>query len=187
MIPIIATKIFGKKVSFQTKKMQKNFFLKKKKKVDLSFSKAPGSSVPESLLDISDSTLKNSRDLSSVQSMNGVRDTQFILKTVGENKQSFLNLLKMIKIWAKRREMYSGKLGFMGGYSWAILCAYVIKKEKPSESSSKDDLLKIFFSTFSNWEWDKNFISIVDNTNYKIDPKVNFLKFILFLFLIISF
>merc|ERR1712078_649443 len=71
-------------------------------------------------LDLSTDAIINSIDEKSRFSLNGCRVTDSILRLV-PNTENFRLILRAIKFWAKRRYLYSNKLGFLGGVSWALL------------------------------------------------------------------
>lgn len=48
------------------------------------------------------------------------------------------------------RYLYSNKLGFLGGVSWALLCARVCQNY-PSQPPSK--LVSLFFMLWDTWDW----------------------------------
>lgn len=40
----------------------------------------------------------------------------------------FSRFLRNVKLWAQSRQIYGQKYCYLGGISWAILCAYVCSK-----------------------------------------------------------
>jgi poly(A) polymerase len=63
-------------------------------------------------------------DDKSTTSLNGYIMTTRIAELV-PNFQKFTTTLNAIKLWAKRRGVYSSVLGFLGGSSWSLLVAKV--------------------------------------------------------------
>ena len=51
--------------------------------------------------------------------------TNLIYKLVSHNYESFLQVLRVARVWAKRRGIYSNKLGYFGGINFNILVALV--------------------------------------------------------------
>eukprot|EP00557_Chaetoceros_sp_GSL56_P006421 CAMPEP_0176504642 /NCGR_PEP_ID=MMETSP0200_2-20121128/16049_1 /TAXON_ID=947934 /ORGANISM="Chaetoceros sp., Strain GSL56" /LENGTH=785 /DNA_ID=CAMNT_0017904101 /DNA_START=189 /DNA_END=2546 /DNA_ORIENTATION=- len=77
------------------------------------------------------------------------------IKTQGQTQTkhySFRIVLRTVKEWAKVHGLYSNVLGFLGGINWAILVAWVCKR---NPDASIPLLLKIFFHTFARWRWPK--------------------------------
>ncbi|GAA51116.1 poly(A) polymerase, partial [Clonorchis sinensis] len=95
--------------------------------------------------------LMRNMDEHDVRSINGVRVNEDILNLV-YNKNSFKVALKVIRFWAKRRNIYSNTLGFLGGVSWAILVSRICQLY-PYASPSM--LVYLFFKIFSQWPWPK--------------------------------
>jgi len=106
-------------------------------------------------LDLSTESIINSIDEKSKLSLNGCRVTDSILRLVPE-VENFRLTLRAIKYWAKQRCLYSNKLGFLGGVSWALLVAAVCQKY-PTAPPSK--LLCMFFIMWDSWNW-PNAVSI---------------------------
>ena len=70
----------------------------------------------------------------------------------------FQYLLTFIRTWAQNVGLYGQVYGYLGGYSWAILCAYICH-EHISSIDSKFSLeqfrllVEKFFSTYSKFNW----------------------------------
>ena len=56
----------------------------------------------------------------------------------------------MVKLWARKRGIYSNIYGYLGGISWAILVAQACISF-PNYEVNK--LFYIFFSLFDIWKW----------------------------------
>ncbi|XP_068729678.1 poly(A) polymerase beta-like isoform X3 [Montipora capricornis] len=104
--------------------------------------------VPDDL-SLSDENLLKLLDTKCVRSLNGCRDTDEILRLV-PNKENFRLTLRAIKLWAKKRGIYSNVLGFLGGVSWAMLVARTCQLYPNAVAAT---LLQKFFLVFSKWEW----------------------------------
>ncbi|XP_040903448.1 poly(A) polymerase alpha-like [Toxotes jaculatrix] len=116
--------------------------------VDLVFARLLQRSVPENLKVCNNELLKN-LDKLCVRSLNGYRVTEEILSLV-PNVYNFRLTLRTIKLWAKRRNIYSNKLGFLGGVSWAILVARICQLFPNAIAST---LVIKSFKIYSKWVW----------------------------------
>ena len=77
----------------------------------------------------------------------------------------FQHLLTFIRTWAQNVGLYGQVYGYLGGFSWAILCAHICRQYLPSnlEMFSLDQffqLIKKFFSTYANFNWTHDSISL---------------------------
>ncbi|XP_061846491.1 poly(A) polymerase gamma isoform X1 [Colius striatus] len=116
--------------------------------IDLVFARLSMQTLSDNL-DLGDDSHLRSLDIRCIRSLNGCRVTDEILHLV-PNKENFRLTLRAIKLWAKRRGIYSNMLGFLGGVSWAILVARTCQLYPNAMAST---LVNKFFLVFSKWEW----------------------------------
>ncbi|MBD2340262.1 DUF504 domain-containing protein [Calothrix sp. FACHB-156] len=65
---------------------------------------------------------------------------------------TFRQLLRAVRAWAKARDIYSNAWGFLGGFSWALLCAWCCTFYKEPETSI-EKLLANFFQLLHHHDW----------------------------------
>ncbi|XP_074541935.1 poly(A) polymerase type 3-like [Halichoeres trimaculatus] len=116
--------------------------------IDMVFAIVAQRSVPDSI-NLLDLNIVRGLDKHCVRSLNGFRVTKEILSSV-PNVMNFQLALRAIKLWAKRRGIYSNMLGFLGGVSWAIMVARVCQVYPNATAST---LVKKFFKVYNMWEW----------------------------------
>uniref|UniRef100_UPI00398F1E3F poly(A) polymerase gamma isoform X2 n=1 Tax=Pristiophorus japonicus TaxID=55135 RepID=UPI00398F1E3F len=140
--------------------------------IDLVFARLALQTIPDNLDLRDDSRLKN-LDIRCIRSLNGCRVTDEILHLV-PNKENFRLTLRAIKLWAKRRGIYSNMLGFLGGVSWAMLVARTCQLYPNAVAST---LVHKFFLVFSKWEWPNPvLLKQPEDSNLNLpvwDPRVN--------------
>lgn len=116
--------------------------------LDMTFARLALTQISDDIDLRSESLLKNLHE-KCVRSLNGCRVTDEILHLV-PNKENFRMTLRAIKLWAKKRGIYSNVLGFLGGVSWAMLVARVCQLYPNAAPST---LIHRFFMVFSQWDW----------------------------------
>ena len=116
--------------------------------VDLAFVSLEKDVVTPSL-DVMQTSILRNLDDASVKSMNGVRVAAFLFNVV-PHIGNFRAVLRCIKLWSKRRGIYSNVLGFFGGINMAILVARVCQLY-PNAAPSV--LLQKFFQVWDMWKW----------------------------------
>ncbi|CAO3653534.1 unnamed protein product [Cunninghamella echinulata] len=104
--------------------------------------------VPDDL-ELADNNLLKGLDERCIRSLNGSRVTDEILRLV-PNIPSFRIALRTIKLWSKRRAIYSNIMGFLGGVAWAMLVARICQLYPNACPSS---LVHRFFVIMSQWKW----------------------------------
>ncbi|XP_007904206.1 poly(A) polymerase type 3 isoform X3 [Callorhinchus milii] len=114
--------------------------------IDILFARLALQTIPEDL-DLRDDVLLKNLDLRCIRSLNGCRVTDEILHLV-PNIENFRLTLRAIKLWAKRHNIYSNILGFLGGVSWAMLVARTCQLYPNAVAST---LVHKFFLVFSKW------------------------------------
>ncbi|NXI44654.1 PAPOG polymerase, partial [Galbula dea] len=140
--------------------------------IDLVFARLSMPTVSDNL-DLGDDSCLSRLDIRCIRSLNGCRVTDEILNLVPD-KENFRLALRAIKLWAKRRGIYSNMMGFLGGVSWAMLVARTCQLY-PNASAST--LVNKFFFVFSKWEWPNPVLlkkPEQNNLNLPVwDPRVN--------------
>ena len=147
--------------------------------IDLLFAQVDMMSVRNdfNLSDNSEQLLRN-MDERDVRSVNGVRVAEDMLNLVYP-KDVFKTALKVIRLWAKRKNIYSNAIGFLGGVSWAILTCRICQLYPCASPST---IVHLFFIIYSQWPWpkpvrlrDSEYIPSLNLTVW--DPRVCFLLF----------
>mmetsp|Transcript_74037 Transcript_74037/g.130844 ORF Transcript_74037/g.130844 Transcript_74037/m.130844 type:complete len:649 (+) Transcript_74037:79-2025(+) len=117
--------------------------------IDLLFARISLTQIPDDLESLNDDNLLKNLDDRTVRSLNGARVADHILSLVPDAER-FRDALRLIKIWAKRRGIYSNVLGFFGGITWAILMARVCQLYPYYNAAA---LVKRFFRLYDRWNW----------------------------------
>ncbi|TMW67486.1 hypothetical protein Poli38472_011106 [Pythium oligandrum] len=117
-------------------------------RIDLLFARYTQDIVPKNLPIHSDRILAG-MDATSIRSISIPRVASLILELV-PNGSAFRSCLRIIRLWAKRRGLYSNKAGFLGGISWTILVAFICQMFPKATISS---VVHRFFSVLSTWNW----------------------------------
>jgi poly(A) polymerase len=105
--------------------------------------------VPKEPDELLDDNLLLDIDYASVLSLNGPRVTELLIKLVPKYP-TFCLILRALRFWAKRRGVYSNKLGFLGGVNFAILACFA-QQLWPNETASRS-LAKLIFLV-DEWKW----------------------------------
>jgi poly(A) polymerase len=81
--------------------------------------------------------------------------------------ESFRWLLKAVRAWAKSRDIYGNSWGFLGGFSWSLLCAWSCVNYRGQDRSTAV-LLANFFQLLSQHDW-RDAISLTElGRQYKV-------------------
>ena len=98
-----------------------------------------------------DNILKNCCE-KCILSLNGCRVTNAIFKSLPiERIEDFRLTLRAIKLWAKKRGVYSNAMGYLGGVAWAILVAKICQLFPKCKANM---LIRKFFEVYGAWNWD---------------------------------
>ncbi|TYZ65435.1 hypothetical protein PybrP1_011714 [[Pythium] brassicae (nom. inval.)] len=116
--------------------------------IDLQIAILPRNAVPDTINILDDAVLLGV-DTATEKSLNGPRVTELMIKLT-PNRESFISVLRVVRRWAKRRGLYSNKMGYLGGVNWCILVCF-INQLYPTAAPST--LLLRFFMVLANWKW----------------------------------
>ncbi|DBA03160.1 TPA: hypothetical protein N0F65_003880 [Lagenidium giganteum] len=116
--------------------------------IDLQIAILPRNTIPDNI-NILDDNILSGVDTATEKSLNGPRVTELMIKLT-PNRESFISVLRVVRRWAKRRGLYSNKMGYLGGVNWCILVVF-INQLYPTAAPST--LLLRFFMVLSNWKW----------------------------------
>ena len=118
--------------------------------IDLLYARLAVTTVPNDMK-ISDNSILRNLDEKCVKSVNGCRVTDMILTLIPPGQiQNFRSALRFLKIWAKRRGVYSNVMGFLGGVNWAMLIAKICQLYPRAASAT---LIAKFFKIYAQWRW----------------------------------
>ncbi|WP_225409143.1 poly(A) polymerase [Stigmatella hybrida] len=95
-------------------------------------------------------------DPAGFRSLTGWADTEALLSCAGPEgpeRERFRTVLRAVKVWAKARGVYSHALGYLGGFSWAVLVAWACLRAPRESSRTEEQLLAYFFEMFAAWPW----------------------------------
>jgi hypothetical protein len=114
---------------------------------------------------------KQEEDLRSLQ---GSIATEKILEYVRE-PTIFSRVLRAVKTWAMRRNIYSNQLGLLNGVGLAIMTAYICNTTPPPPPNTVVEYYYFtqFIRVFRSWNWDTTHVSLNMITN--IPVKRNFM------------
>ncbi|GAB6025037.1 hypothetical protein CHUAL_010142 [Chamberlinius hualienensis] len=140
--------------------------------LDMLFARLALKEIPPNQ-DLRDESLLKNLDAKCVRSLNGCRVTDEILQQV-PNVENFRLALRAIKLWAKKRGIYSNAMGYLGGVSWAMLVARTCQLYPNAVAAT---LVLKFFYVFSKWDW-PNPVLLKSPEESKLgfqvwDPRVN--------------
>ncbi|KDE09808.1 poly(A) polymerase [Microbotryum lychnidis-dioicae p1A1 Lamole] len=116
--------------------------------IDFLFARLALATVPNDL-QLHDNDLLRNLDERCIRSLGGSRVTDEILRLVPD-VAVFREALRTVKLWAKRRAIYSNVMGFCGGVAWAMLVARVCQLYPKGCAGS---ILSRFFLIIAQWQW----------------------------------
>jgi poly(A) polymerase len=118
--------------------------------VDLLFCRLPRPVISLNLDVDDDAILRGlASDPKSVRSLSTVRVSTLLLELVPQ-RLTYRTCLRAVRTWAKRRGIYSQKVGFLGGIHWAILVGFICQHHPAAPPAV---LLRQFFIFMTEWPW----------------------------------
>lgn len=117
--------------------------------IDLLYSCLPFAQVNLKEKDILDDNILRGVDDQTAKCLNGPRVTNMLYKLV-PNFHEFAVCLRCLRLWGKKRGIYSNKMGYLGGVNFAILGAFICQLYPKAPAAT---LLKNFFRLMLDWKW----------------------------------
>ena len=117
--------------------------------IDLLYSCLPFAQVNLKEKDILDDNILRGVDDQTAKCLNGPRVTNMLYKLV-PNFHEFAVCLRCLRLWGKKRGIYSNKMGYLGGVNFAILGAFICQLYPKAPAAT---LLKNFFRLMLDWRW----------------------------------
>jgi poly(A) polymerase Pap1 len=117
--------------------------------IDLLYSCLPFAQVNLKEKDILDDNILRGVDDQTAKCLNGPRVTNMLYKLV-PNFNEFAICLRCLRLWGKKRGIYSNKMGYLGGVNFAILSAFISQLYPKAPAAT---LLKNFFRLMLDWKW----------------------------------
>ncbi|WP_427159546.1 poly(A) polymerase [Aliinostoc sp. HNIBRCY26] len=115
----------------------------------------------------------------SLKAIVGCWEADVITEVVSQyvSLDTFRQLLRAVRAWAKARGIYSNTWGFLGGFSWALLCGFCCKFDQTSDTNI-EKLLSNFFQILHNHDWQQA-IALTDvGRQYKVQSPRDWLPIV---------
>ncbi len=85
------------------------------------------------------------------QALASVRDGAALLRLLGAKMETFRPSVRWIKDWARRRAIDSTGWGFLGGFGWTLLTAWIC--QRLPVTAGPEEVICTLFKTLSRWDW----------------------------------
>ena len=110
---------------------------------------------------LQDNNILRNVDEETIKSLNGCRVTDMILNFI-PNKPNFELTLRVIKLWAKHRGVYSNLLGYLGGVNWAIMVARICMD---NPEAAPNQLIQKFYTYYRDYDWTNEPLTLCEIQN----------------------
>ena len=85
---------------------------------------------------------------------NSIDSIKEIKKIVGNKMELFTKCYNLVRIWAKRRNIYGSKYGYFNGITWLILTLNIFNKiEWKNTKELENNFIRFFFKYYSEYDW----------------------------------
>jgi len=143
--------------------------------VDLAFAKLDVPKLDENMKNLNDNAILATVDERMAYSINGPRNVDMIIHSVDTKEDltrisNFRTTLKLLKLWAKNRGIYSNAMGYVTGISLAILVAKICQLF-PNLKPNK--LVQKFFQYYAIWNWNEFPVKIEEIKSFPNLEKFN--------------
>ena len=117
--------------------------------IDLLYASLPSATVSLTEKDVLNDDILRGVDDSTAKALNGPRVNNMVYKLV-PNFEEFKTCLRCLRLWGKRRGLYSNKVGYLWGVNFSILAAFVSQLYPKACAST---LMENLFTVMLEWKW----------------------------------
>lgn len=123
-------------------------------RVDLQYAQLPPG-VPLTAPEEVDSAVQLRLEPDSQRALVGYLEAGELLARVHDTpgEEQFRRVLRAVRAWARARGVSANALGYLGGFSWAVLVAHACVHAPEAARGDTSALLEHFFSMYARWKW----------------------------------
>ncbi|KAF7635929.1 PAP_central domain-containing protein, partial [Meloidogyne graminicola] len=141
--------------------------------VDLIYAQIPFQNIPKNFDILNNEIISKNKEKRSIYGLAYLRSLLKIVE-ITQNKDLFVSLMRILKIWLKNRLIYSNIAGYLSGASLAVMSAKICQIYP---NATLTFALKQFFIIYRLWGWPQPLlIQKLDDTNNEFKNTLEFVE-----------